>query len=263
MSSFRALPKSRRLLLLPVVLLVVALAPTVARADTHTFLNTEGYGPSEVGGTVGPANHYPSTVAVSALSGTVTKVTVTTFDLTAGNELDMALVGPNGAQVMLMSDACGSEAAKHDYLTFDDSASQFVNGASCPLGQRGSVLPTNYGDPESDVLSVKGGPSGPFSNQLSAFNGISPNGDWNLFMLDDQAGVFGFEMGGWALTLEVEPPAPIPPTPVIVQVPAPAPISAPILAQTGKRAAALARCKAKKTTKARKSCRSKAQKLPL
>jgi hypothetical protein len=252
------------------VLLLAALAPAgAAAAETRTFLNTEGFGPSGGAGTIGPATHYPGTVNVSGVPGTVTKVTLTAIELSANSDLDMALVGPNGAQVMLMSDACGSTSAQREIWTFDDAASAFVNAGSCAAGQRASVRPTNY-EPESDDLSVNGGPKGPFTNALSAFDGIPPDGAWKLFMLDDSAGVVGFEMSAFALNLEIEPPTPPPPTVQTVIVPGPstssgsaAPVPKATPAKTGQRAAALAKCKTKKTAKKRAKCRAKAQRLPV
>jgi hypothetical protein len=248
--------------LVSATLLLLLLAPVAARADTHTFLNLQGYGPGENGGTVGAANNYPGTVAVSGLTGTVTKVTVTVLDLTThGTELDMALVGPNGANVMLMSDACASPTSR-EYWTFDDAAAVFVNSGDCGLpGQRSLVKPTNYGDPDLDNLAVNGGPAGPYLNSLSVFNGISPNGDWKLFLLDDTIGEVGFTMSGWALNLEVQPPPPPPPA---AAPPAPPPTIVTVtIPGTGKRAAALAKCKKKRTKQQRAACRTKARKLPV
>ena len=50
-------------------------------------------------------------------------------------------------------------------------------------------------------------------NKLAALAGGSPNGSWELFVLDDNSACcFGVSIdSGWALTLEVEPPAPEPP----------------------------------------------------
>lgn len=253
-------------------LLLAGLAPAgAAAAETRTFLNTEGFGPSEGAGTKGPATHYPGTVDVEGISGTVTGVTLTTIELSANADLDMALVGPNGAQVMLMSDACAAASVQRAVWTFEDEAPVFVPGLSCPSGPNASVRPTNY-EPESDDLSVDGGPTGPFTNSLStAFDGISPDGEWKLFMLDDSAGVVGFEMRAFALDLEIEPAPPTVQTVIqTVTVPGPPVASSPLPppvattpAKTGKRAAALARCKAKKSKEQRARCRAKAQKLPL
>jgi subtilisin-like proprotein convertase family protein len=247
-------------LLFALLFSLAALWPAAAGAETRTFVNAEGFGPTDNGGTIGPANTYPGTVSVSGVAGTVTKVTLTTIEFNANEDLDMALVGPNGARVMLMSDACSAGASRQTW-TFDDAAPVFVSSGSCPFGQTISVRPTSYGDPDDDDLSVKGGPTGPFGNSLAAFNGISPNGDWKLFLIDDTDGSVGFFLAAFALHLEVQPPPPPSPPPpriVTVQVPVQAQPQA-----TGKRAKALAKCKNKPTQEARKRCRNNARKLPV
>ncbi len=69
---------------------------------------------------------------------------------------------------------------------------------------------------EPDDLSVApGGPPPPYVNNLAVLAGGSPNGSWDLFVLDDNSACcLGFSIdSGWALTLEVEPPPPEPPPP--------------------------------------------------
>lgn len=253
------LPRGRPLLagLLVLAAALLALAPAALAAETRTYLKNQSYGPAGGAGNEGPANHYPETVSVSGVPGTVTKVTLTVVDLFATADLDMALVGPNGAKVMLMSDACASGAANAANWTFDDAGFAFVNPGSCPAGSRALVKPTNFGPPDDDDLTVAGGPTGPFGNSLAAFNGISPNGDWKLFMFDDNPVAQGWGMPAFALNLEIEPP---PPTIVTVQVPVPVPAKA---AKTGKRARALAKCKSKPTKQARERCRANARKQPV
>ncbi len=112
-----------RLLLLTTAALL-AWAPSAGAAETRTFLS-EGllFPAGNAQGTEGPANEYPSTVGVAGVAGTVTKVTVSLIDLESGNadDIDMALVGPNGLPVMLMSDACGGRPLVGDNWTFDDA----------------------------------------------------------------------------------------------------------------------------------------------
>ena len=250
--------RTGRLLLLPTALLVAALVPAVARAETHTFLNTNDLHPKDLGGTSGPAIQYPSSTIVSGLSGTVTKATVTLIglDSASGDDIDMVVTGPNGQQVMLMSDACGEfpNTLENEDWTFDDSAPTFLsNGGPCASDQQASFKPSNYlgSAPEPDDLSPGGGPAPPYVNALSFFDGAAPDGAWNLFVMDDNAiGYLGFEIKAWALTLEVQAPA----TP---------PAAPPATSQTtGKRAAALAKCKKKRKKRARRRCRHKARALP-
>jgi len=203
--------RSRRLRSLPLTLLLVVLLPTIARAETHTFLSTANLYPTGGAGTEGPANHYPSTIVVAGLSGTVTKATVTLigYQSSSPDDTDMVITGPNGQKVMLMSDACGASGLQNDNWTFDDSAPTFLsNNGPCPSYQETSFMPSNYlgGAPEPDDLSPGGGPPPPYVNALSFFDGASPNGSWNLYVVDDSAGFLGFDIAGWALTLEVQPP---------------------------------------------------------
>jgi hypothetical protein len=242
------------------VIALMGLAPTIAGAASHTFINTQGFGPADQ--TEGPANNYPGTIAVSGLAGTVAKVSVTTLDLNASDQLDMALVGPNGQAVMLLSDACSSSPSSNSFFTFEDSAPIFAPsgcgpGAPAKFDPRARLMPTNNGDPALDVFSG-GGPAGPFNNKLAALAGGSPNGNWNLFLIDDTAAAFGFEMGGWALHLEVAPPPPPPPPP-----PTPPTVITVTVPPTGKRAAALSKCKKKKTRAKKQACRAKANQLPI
>ena len=207
----------------------VMLLPAAASAETRTFLDTTSLFPTGGALTEGPANEYPSSIGVSGLSGTVTKVTVTLigFDSTSPDDVDAAIVGPNGQQVMLISDACGdtdSHAFEGNNWTFDDAAPTFVSSVSCSNFEEARFKPSNYGDPSQDDLSVNGGPAGPYLNSLSLLAGGSPNGAWNLFVFDDNSGYHGFDISAWALNLEITPPPATqgnpPAAPVIAAVPA-------------------------------------------
>jgi hypothetical protein len=251
------------LLPLAAALVLVALTPAPARAETHTFLNMDDLYPSEGAGTNGPATHYPSTIAVSGLAGSVTRVTVTLIDLESASpdDIDMVLTGPNRQQVMLMSDACGEnpDTLEDEDWTFEDAAETFVpNEGPCPQSQQASFKPSNYlgSAPEPDDLSPDGGPAPPYLNALSFFDGSSPDGDWNLYVFDDNDPYLGFGIHAWALRLDVEPPPPPAPAPVVTPPPAITP------QQTGRRAAAQAKCKKKATKRARSRCRRRAKALP-
>lgn len=246
-------------------LLAAVLAPAGATAaETRSFFKIGEEFPS--GGNnlqFGPAPDYPSTIAVSGVPGTVTKVTVTIFALSSANpdDIDMAIVGPNGAQVMLMSDACGDlpKQLSDNTWTFDDAAPTFLSdNGPCPTDRVGSFKPSNYENPELDNLSKEGGgPPPPYTNALADLAGGAPDGSWKLFVLDDGPLTPGFFFDAWGLTLEIEPPPAVgPPAPS-----EPAPKRA--KKRTGKRARALAKCKAKPTKKARKRCRKNAKKLPV
>jgi hypothetical protein len=199
------------LALLPLGLLTSA----ATAAETHTFVKPEILYPTGGAGEVGPANHFPSTLSVSGIPGTVTNATVTLFIARMSNpdDDDVAITGPNGQQVMLMSDACGLTPIESADWTFSDAAASFVSngGPRDTLGFREETFkPSNYlgNAPEPDDMSASGGPAGPFLNALSFFQGASADGDWKLWVLDDDASNgSGFDLTGWSLALDVEPPA--------------------------------------------------------
>src|SRR5262249_50515755 len=89
-----------------------------------------------------PANPYPSNIAVSGISGTVSKVTVQLFHFNHPfpADVDVLLVGPGGQKLLLMSDVGGGTDAVNVNLTFDDAAA--------PIGATvvsGTFSPTNIG----------------------------------------------------------------------------------------------------------------------
>ena len=233
--------------------LFMLLAPS-ARADTHTFLNPAVLYPIGGAGELGPANRFPSTISVSGLPGTVTKVTATLIGYGSSypGDADIALRGPNGQTVMLLSDTCGPAAIADNGWTFDDASPSFLSaGGACPNEQTSTYTPSDW--PPADDFSPSGGPAPPYQSSLSALAGGSPNGSWSLFAFDDNGsgGFVGFDFSGWALTLEVQPPPPAAATTAALPT-----------ATTGQRAAALAKCKKKKKGKKRKKCQKQAALLP-
>ena len=161
---------------------------------------------------------YPSAIAVSGQSGTVTDVNVTlrdlTYELNGPPDADIMLVAPGGRSVMLMSDACGDNdnyypATSPITLSFDEQAGATLPAdAACTSGTFRPVDDDNDGEfmfHEPDEFP--GGPAPANSVQLSSLNGISPNGAWNLYVVDDypndpdpngKAGQIG---GGWSIDI--------------------------------------------------------------
>jgi hypothetical protein len=228
--------------------------PAAASAETHTFVNTDILYPTLGAGTSGPSNPYPSTVSVSGVAGTVSDVSVTLFGYRSSNaeDADIAFVGPAGRKVMLLSDTCGNVAIQNHNWTFSDSAPSFVpDNGPCGNYTSASFRPSNYvgNAPEPDDLSAGlGGPGPPFGTTLASLSGGSPNGAWRLYTFDDNAAIYGFEVSGWALTLTT-----------VAETAAPTAQTG----ATGQRAAALKRCKKKRTVKAGRKCRRKARRLPV
>ena len=164
-----------------------------------------GSGTAILGVDVGPALTYPSTVNISGVGGTILKLTVTLTNVshTFPDDFDILLVSPSGRKVILMSDAGGGFAINNVNLTFDDSATSYLPDS----GQitSGVYRPSNYLNSPVDATSTNDvfsapAPSGPYGSTLTDFVGENPNGNWQLYVMDDQSGNIG-NIGGWSLSL--------------------------------------------------------------
>lgn len=167
--------------------------------DTRTFTQPGGI----VISNVNAASPYPSTITVSNLAGQIAKVTVTLNKLTHTfpDDVDIALVGPGGQRVMLLSDAGGGLTVTNLVLTLDDSATNTLPD-SLALGA-GVFRPADY-EPGEDLVAPA--PAGPYATAFTAFNQQPPNGVWSLYVQDDSTGDAGSISGGWALNIATVAP---------------------------------------------------------
>ncbi len=158
--------------------------------------------PGTPGDTIGPASNYPSTIVVNGLGGVIADINVTIMGVshTFADDIDILLVGPNGANVMLMAGAGGSTVLTNASFTFDDQALQFMPNTNPPLVS-GTYLPSNYEPLQGMPLPA---PQQPYGSLLSVFNGINPNGDWRLYVADDCSGDSG-SIQGWSLEITLVP----------------------------------------------------------
>jgi extracellular elastinolytic metalloproteinase len=153
-----------------------------------------------------PANPYPSSIEVSGLTGTISKVTVDLFDFNFTifpDDVDLLLVGPGGQKILLMSDAGEGRTVTNANLTFDDDA-------PTPIGTSvvsGTFKPTNVNQGSADLFPAPA-PAGPYPDpqRLSAFNGLDPNGTWSLYAVDDFVDFVGNINGGWRLNITTSIP---------------------------------------------------------
>jgi subtilisin-like proprotein convertase family protein len=190
--------------LLVITLLVAAMAvPAGAATFSNTTAITIPAGPAA-------ASLYPSPIAVSGLSGTVTKVTVTLNGVshTCADDIGVLLVGPAGQNVMLMHDvgSCAPVSISVTSLTFDDAAAG-------SLPDSAQIVAGTYKPTVGTVASGEGGTGpppapapAPTGTALSVFNGTAPNGTWNLFVYDDSGGDSGSISGGWTLNITTNAP---------------------------------------------------------
>ena len=174
-----------------------------------------------------PGTPYPSVIPVSGLTGTITDVNVTIPKLACARDprsgeawpedFDLLLVGPTGANVVLVSDVGGddevSRPAPNLALTFDDSAPRSLP-ADAQLAS-GTFKPTDDDDDRAydidssdkdggagrDLFPAPAPVTGPSGN-LAVFNGTNPNGNWQLYASDDRAGFDRCELpSGWSLEI--------------------------------------------------------------
>ncbi|WP_409346462.1 proprotein convertase P-domain-containing protein [Paenibacillus sp. MBLB4367] len=147
----------------------------------------------------GNAVPYPSPITVSGLTGPLTKVTATLVELTHTNpdDLDILLVGPDGTNTMLMSDAGGVNAIVNVTLTFDDNAANFLPDETQIVS--GTFKPSNFDTPPENLPAPA--PPTSLSVALSNLTGMDPNGTWNLFVFDDNPPIGLGNMRSWALSI--------------------------------------------------------------
>lgn len=155
---------------------------------------------------IGNAAPYPSGLAVAGVAGTVVgvKVMLNGVSHTFPDDLDIMLVSPTGAGVILMSDAGGGTDLVNTNLTITDGSPYMPDATTLLAG--GTFAPTNHGT--GDVFSAPA-PAIPAGGSLnSLFAGQNPNGTWNLFVTDQFTGDGGM-ITSWSLELTTSTVAPV------------------------------------------------------
>ena len=162
--------------------------------------------PNPISGTLGMANPYPSIITITGQVGVVASVAVTLTNLTHTfpDDIDALLVGPGGQHVMLMSDAGGGGDVSNITLAFR-ATGQVLSDTTVLTS--GTYMPANYtGNDGANDSFIPPAPAPPYTTTLAVFNGTAPNGQWRLFVFDDQSGDTGSFAGGWCLELATTPP---------------------------------------------------------
>ena len=178
----------------------VADGPTTFTNSTAITIGTDTPAPPT------PATPYPSTIAVSGMAGPVSDVDVRLNGFSHGfaNDVDLLLVGPTGASLVLLSDPGGPNGfvgANNATVTFDDSAAASVPQSGTISGTV-SYRPTDTdaGEPGADSFPAPA-PAPGSATSLAAFTGTNPNGTWSLYVVDDATGDAGSIAGGWSVTI--------------------------------------------------------------
>src|SRR5438552_18137432 len=95
----------------------------------------------------------------------------------------------------------GGGAVSNLNLTLDDAAASSIPSSSVTSG---TYKPTNYTPSRDKDAFPPPAPRKPFGSVLSTFNGLDPNGAWNLFLLDEYTSGSGTMYGGWSVTIYAE-----------------------------------------------------------
>jgi uncharacterized repeat protein (TIGR01451 family) len=139
------------------------------------------------------------------LDGAVTKATVTLSNLyhTWPADIDMLLVSPGGQKTLLMAKCGGGNVISRVNLTFDDQAASNLTSSMIVSGTN---KPTSLA--ASTPTFLVPAPPGPYTTNLSTFNGSNPNGDWSLYVIDDSHLNTGIVSNGWTLKINTAAAAP-------------------------------------------------------
>ncbi|MFN8445953.1 MAG: DUF11 domain-containing protein [Caldilineaceae bacterium] len=151
-----------------------------------------------------PALTYPSVITVSGVNRPVVGVEVTFFAIsrTWSEDIDVLLVGPTGVSVTLLSDVGGATELGAIDLTFSDNADK--DATSQDVIPQGKYHPTNFARVDESLYDTYPAP-GPGNvldpvPYLGRFNGLNPNGQWKLYIVDDQPRDTGEIRFGWGIT---------------------------------------------------------------
>jgi subtilisin-like proprotein convertase family protein len=178
-----------------------ALAASMAVVFSSAPAQAAVFTPSNPGPfSIPDASSIDGNATLNNAAGLITDVNVKFNDLGSafGDDLDIELVGPTGAAVILMSDTCGGDDFEDIDLTFDDEAATFLPDSSPPVCGSGTFKPTNIG--AGDTF-----PTATTNTSLSVFDGTNPNGTWQLRMVDDVAADVSDMEGGYQLTIVTAP----------------------------------------------------------
>jgi subtilisin-like proprotein convertase family protein len=219
-------PRRKLTTILAALTLLVPLQMALAPASSHAavFSNPTSIALNDPdsqknGNDNATATAYPSNLAVSGLSGTVSDVTLTLANVTYSfsNDIDVLLVGPGG-QTLIPIAAVGPNAgpnvgASNSTLTLSDAGS--LPSATTPWGSSSTFKPVNYGEPPvvngfNEVWESPApappygdpGQSGSAATFASQFDGTNPDGTWSLYVITTSAGDgTGAIAGGWSLNI--------------------------------------------------------------
>lgn len=148
----------------------------------------------------GVASRYPATIEVFGQSTNFSSVQIILYNLyhDRPEDLDVLLVSPAGTNIMLLSDAIGTNAVANITVVFTIWGVLPPEGPSGSVSSGGTVYyrPSNYGEQENLPSPA---PPMPYSTNLTDLIGLNPNSQWKLYIHDDKAGRGGYLLKSWRL----------------------------------------------------------------
>jgi hypothetical protein len=201
--------RSRLVLLVLTLLLLIPVALPVSTADSgkrfkivsRTFTQADGITIDPAPNSFGPVDPYPSSRTVSGLrKGRIKDVDLTLRQFSHQNPRDVDILLVKGkadpTSATVLSDIGGEEMPETNLtLTLDDEAANPLPADNSL--DSGTFQPTNI-DLSSDNFPSPAPPRD--GNGLALFNGLDPNGEWRLFIIDDSADDTG-SIDSWKLEI--------------------------------------------------------------
>lgn len=154
------------------------------------------------GASTSVATPYPSINTVTGLTGLISDVQVTLFDVThpRPTNINVLLVSPNGTNILLLEHAGALNPITNSTLIFSSSATNVLTRDGQIVS--GTYIPSAC---DTDVVFPDDAPAGPYSTNLAALNGVKATGDWKLYVYDDGTGKGGVIANGWQLKIKTAP----------------------------------------------------------
>ncbi len=188
---------------------VVIGAPTAVADGPSTFSNTASIAIPATGSAdqMGPASPYPSPITVAGMTGLVTSVKVAFHGLSHGalSDIDAMVVAPSGQNLVVLSDV----GDPNQLVTTSNADFTFSDAADGPVPAQvnvpsGTYKPTNIDIVGGDTFPGSAPKPSTQTTLAGAFTGISANGTWDLYVVDDTSGDTGTMAGGWSLIVTTE-----------------------------------------------------------
>jgi len=183
--------------------MAVIACPVGALAQTTTHTNAAAITIPAFG----TATPYPSVINVAGATANISYMTVRLngFAHTFPTDVQVLLVSPTGQKTMLLSGVGGGVDVAGINLVFNqDAATQPTTGVQ--------LLPGTYRPRNFVGVNLPGpAPVGPYTADLTVFNGLNANGTWTLYVNDRAIGDSGAIATGWSMTFNdtVREPGPI------------------------------------------------------